>query len=407
MTTAADAVAEAHRREWAAVLAATVRVTRDLDEAEEAVQDAYLQALTRWAADGVPERPGAWLTTVARRTALNGVRHREVLRRKLPLLVEPDTAEPPEPAGPIPDDRLRLVFTCCHPALAQEAQIALTLRLVCGVATADIAHAFLVPEPTMAARITRAKKKIAAARIPYAVPSAEDLPARVSVVLTVVHLLFSAGHTAASGDDLVRDELTGRALDLARLLRALLPADTEVAGLLALLLVHQARRATRTDGAGRLLRLEEQDRSRWDTALVAEADRLVVEALKGGPPGRFAVQAAIAALHAQAPSYAETDWAQILTLYDVLLRLWPSPVVALNRAVAVSMVDGPAAALEEIARLEGDRRLAGYRYLPATKADLLHRLGRDAEAAESYRAALALSDNAVEQEFLAARLSGA
>jgi RNA polymerase sigma-70 factor (ECF subfamily) len=389
------------------VLAATVRVTRDLDEAEEAVQDAYLQALKRWAGDGVPDRPGAWLTTVARRTALNGVRHREVLRRKLPLLVEPDAAEPPEPTGPIPDDRLRLVFTCCHPALAQEAQIALTLRLVCGVATADIAHAFLVPEPTMAARITRAKKKIAAARIPYAVPAAEDLPARVSVVLTVLHLLYSAGHTAASGDDLVRDELTGRALDLARMLRALLPADTEVAGLLALLLVHQARRATRTDDAGRLLRLEDQDRSRWDTTMIAEADRLVVEALKGGPPGRFGVQAAIAALHAQAPSYAETDWAQILTLYDVLLRLWPSPVVALNRAVALAMVDGPAAALAEIARLEDDGRLAGYRYLPAAKADLLHRLGRDAEAAEAYRAALALSDNAVEQEFLAARLSGA
>jgi len=389
------------------VLAATVRVTRDLDEAEEAVQDAYLQALKRWADDGVPDRPGAWLTTVARRTALNGVRHREVLRRKLPLLVEPDVAEPPEPAGPIPDDRLRLVFTCCHPALAQEAQIALTLRLVCGVATADIAHAFLVPEPTMAARITRAKKKIAAARIPYAVPSAEDLPARVSVVLTVLHLLYSAGHTAPSGDDLVRDELTVRALDLARMLRALLPADTEVAGLLALLLVHQARRATRTDDAGRLLRLEDQDRSRWDTAMVAEADRLVVEALKGGPPGRFGVQAAIAALHAQAPGYADTDWPQILTLYDVLLRLWPSPVVALNRAVALSMVQGPAAALAEIARLEDDGRLAGYRYLPATKADLLHRLGRDTEAAEAYRAALALSDNAVEQEFLAARLSGA
>lgn len=389
------------------MLAATVRVTRDLDEAEEAVQDAYLQALKRWAGDGVPDRPGAWLTTVARRTALNGVRHREVLRRKLPLLVEPDTAEPPEPAGPIPDDRLRLVFTCCHPALAQETQIALTLRLVCGVATADIAHAFLVPEPTMAARITRAKKKIAAARIPYAVPSAEDLPARVSVVLTVLHLLYSAGHTAPSGDDLVRDELTGRALDLARMLRALLPADTEVAGLLALLLVHQARRATRTDDDGRLLRLEDQDRSRWDTTMVAEADRLVVEALKGGPPGRFGVQAAIAALHAQAPSYAETDWPQILTLYDVLLQLWPSPVVALNRAVALAMVDGPAAALAEIARLEDDGRLAGYRYLPAAKADLLHRVGRDAEAAEAYRAALALSDNAVEQEFLAARLSGA
>jgi RNA polymerase sigma-70 factor (ECF subfamily) len=389
------------------VLAATVRVTRDLDEAEEAVQDAYLQALKRWASDGVPDRPGAWLTTVARRTALNGVRHREVLRRKLPLLVEPDAAEPPEPAGPIPDDRLRLVFTCCHPALAQEAQIALTLRLVCGVATADIAHAFLVPEPTMAARITRAKKKIAAARIPYAVPSAEELPARVSVVLTVLHLLYSAGHTAPSGDDLVRDELTGRALDLARMLRALLPAGTEVAGLLALLLVHQARRATRTDDAGRLLRLEDQDRSRWDTTMIAEADRLVVEALEGGPPGRFGVQAAIAALHAQAPGYAETDWPQILTLYDVLLRLWPSPVVALNRAVALAMVDGPAAALAEITRLEDGGRLAGYRYLPATKADLLHRLGRDAEAAEAYRAALALSDNAVEQEFLAARLSGA
>ncbi|MEU7783096.1 DUF6596 domain-containing protein [Amycolatopsis sp. NPDC049159] len=386
------------------MLAATVRVTRDLDEAEEAVQDAYLQALQRWARDGVPDRPGAWLTTVARRTALNGVRHREVLRRKLPLLVEPEATEPPEPAGPIPDDRLRLVFTCCHPALAQQAQIALTLRLVCGVATADIAHAFLVPEPTMAARITRAKKKIAAASIPYAVPSAADLPARVSVVLTVVHLLFSAGHTASTGTGLVRDELTGRALDLARMLRALLPADTEVAGLLALLLVLQARRTTRTDGTGRLLRLAEQDRTRWDTASIAEADRLVVEALKSGPPGRFSVQAAIAALHAQAPSYADTDWPQILALYDVLLGLWPSPVVALNRAVALSMVDGPAAALGELARLESDGRLAGYRYLPATKADLLHRLGRDAEAAEAYRAALALSDNAVEQEFLAARL---
>nr|WP_290057844.1 DUF6596 domain-containing protein [Amycolatopsis sp. MEP2-6] len=404
MTSAADAVAEAHRREWAYVLAATVRVSRDLDEAEEAVQDAYLQALERWARDGVPDRPGAWLTTVARRTALNGVRHREVLRRKLPLLVEPEAAEPPEPAGPIPDDRLRLVFTCCHPALAQEAQIALTLRLVCGVATADIAHAFLVPEPTMAARITRAKKKIAAASIPYAVPAAADLPARVSVVLTVVHLLFSAGHTAPTGTDLVRAELTARALALARMLRALLPSDTEVAGLLALLLVHQARLRTRTDAAGRLLRLEDQDRARWDAELIAEAEGLVVEALKSGPPGRFSVQAAIAALHAQAPSYAETDWPQILTLYDVLLGLWPSPVVALNRAVALSMVDGPAAALAEVARLESDGRLAGYRYLPATKADLLHRLGRDAEAAEAYRAALELSDNAVEQEFLAARL---
>ena len=388
------------------MLAATVRVTRDIDEAEEAVQEAYVQALKRWAADGIPDRPGAWLTTVARRTALNGLRHREVVRRKLPLLVEPDVDEPPEPAAPIPDDRLRLIFTCCHPALAQEAQIALTLRLVCGVATPDIAHAFLVSEPTMAARITRAKKKISAARIPYVVPAAEELPERVDVVLTVLHLLYSTGHTAHSGQDLVRDELTARALDLARMLRDLLPDDGEVAGLLALLLCQQARRATRTDEAGRLLRLEEQDRTRWDGELIAEADRLVVGALKGGPPGRFSVQAAIAALHAQAPSYAETDWPQILTLYDVLLRIWPSPVVALNRAVALSMVDGPAAALTEIERLEGDGRLAGYRYLPATKADLLQRLGRDAEAAEAYRAALALSGNAVEQEFLAGQLRG-
>ena len=388
------------------MLAATVRVTRDIDEAEEIVQDAYVQALKRWATEGVPERPGAWLTTVARRGAINGIRHRQVLERKLPLLVEPDVDEPPEPAGPIPDDRLRLIFTCCHPALAQEAQIALTLRLVCGVATPDIAHGFLVSEPTMAARITRAKKKIAAARIPYVVPGAEELPERVDVVLTVLHLLYSTGHTAHSGRDLVRDELTGRALDLARMLRDLLPGDGEVAGLLALLLCQQARRATRTDEEGRLLRLEEQDRTQWDGELVAEADRLVVGALKGGPPGRFSVQAAIAALHAQAPSYAETDWPQILTLYDVLLRLWPSPVVALNRAVALSMVDGPAAALTEIERLESDGRLAGYRYLPATKADLLHRLGRDAEAAQAYRAALALSDNAVEQEFLAGQLRG-
>ena len=388
------------------MLAATVRVTRDIDEAEEAVQEAYVQALKRWAADGIPDRPGAWLTTVARRTALNGIRHREVVRRKLPLLVEPDVDEPPEPAAPIPDDRLRLIFTCCHPALAQEAQIALTLRLVCGVATPDIAHAFLVSEPTMAARITRAKKKISAARIPYVVPAAEELSERVDVVLTVLHLLYSTGHTAHSGQDLVRDELTARALDLARMLRDLLPEDGEVAGLLALLLCQQARRATRTDDAGRLLRLEEQDRTRWDGELIAEADRLVVGALKGGPPGRFSVQAAIAALHAQAPSYAETDWPQILTLYDVLLRIWPSPVVALNRAVALSMVDGPAAALTEIERLERDGRLAGYRYLPATKADLLQRLGRDAEAAEAYRAALALSGNAVEQEFLAGQLRG-
>jgi RNA polymerase sigma-70 factor (ECF subfamily) len=381
------------------VLAATVRTTRDLDAAEEAVQDAYVQALRTWARDGVPERPAAWLTTVARRRALNAMRRRATLETKLPLLLEPEDAEVPE-SDEVPDDRLRLIFICCHPALSQEAQVALTLRLVCGVATPDIAHAFLVTETTMAARLTRAKKKIAAARIPFAVPAATELPERVDAVLTVIHLLYATGHTAHSGEDLVRDDLTAPALDLARTLRLLLPADRDVAGLLALLLVHHARRLTRTDADGRLLRLEEQDRTAWDRGLIAEADRLVVGALRAGPPGRFTLQAAIAALHAQAPSYAETDWSQIVELYTELLHVWPSPVVALNRAVAVSMVDGPQAALADVEALERDGRLAGYRYLPSTKADLLRRLGRDAEAADAYRAALALSENAAEQEFL-------
>jgi RNA polymerase sigma-70 factor (ECF subfamily) len=393
------------------VLAATVRVTRDLDTAEDAVQDAYVQALRAWERDGLPDRPGAWLTTVARRNALNLMRRRQTLAAKLPLLVEPEDDDMPDPADgradAIRDDRLRLIFTCCHPALAPEAQVALTLRLVCGVATPDIARAFLVADATMAARLTRAKKKIAAARIPYAVPSAADLPGRVDAVLTVVHLLYSTGHTAPSGGDLVRDDLCERALDLARLLQRLLPDDREAAGLLALLLVHEARRATRTDPNGKLLRLEDQDRSLWDRALIAEADRLVVAALRSGPPGRFTLQAAIAALHAQAPSYDATDWPQILALYDELLRVWASPVVGLNRAVAVSMVDGPAAALAEVDALAEDDRLAAYRYLPATRADLLRRLGRHAEAADAYRAALALTDNAAEQEFLTDRLRSA
>jgi RNA polymerase sigma-70 factor (ECF subfamily) len=389
-----------------------VRLTRDLDAAEEAVQDAYVQALEAWARDGVPDRPGAWLTTVARRRALNLLRRRETLARKLPLLVVPEEAGAPAPpasgeAAAIPDDRLRLVFTCCHPALAPEAQVALTLRLVCGVATPDVATAFLVPEATMAARLTRAKKKIAAARIPYAVPSAGELPARLDAVLTVVHLLYTTGHTAPSGDDLVRQDLCDRALGLAAMLRGLLPDDREATGLHALLLAHHARRTTRTDAAGRLVRLEDQDRSAWDRDLIAEADRLVVAALRAGPPGRFTLQAAIAALHAQAPSYEATDWPQVVALYDELGRVWPSPVVALNRAAAVAMVDGPAAGLAEVEALEATGRLRAYHYLPATKADLLARLGRHAEAAAAYREALALTGNAAEQEFLADRLRAA
>ena len=388
------------------MLAATARVTRDLDVAEECVQEAYVAALHAWTRDGVPERPGAWLTVAARRTALNAIRRDQTLRTKLPLLMEPEAEEMPETDdSAISDDRLRLIFTCCHPALAPEAQIALTLRLVCGVSTAEIASAFLVPEPTMAARVTRAKKKIAAARIPYTVPGPADLPARLDAALTVIHLLGTTGHTAPSGDDLVRVDLLDRALDLARMLTALLPGDAEVQGLLALLLVHQARRDTRTDDAGRLLTLEVQDRSAWDRAAIEEAHELVEGALRAGPPGRFTLQAAIAGLHAQAPSWEETDWRQIVTLYGALLERWPSPVVALNRAIAVSMADGPAVALPEIEALAGDERLARYHYLPAARADMLRRLGRTEEAAAAYREALALADNRAEQEFLRARLS--
>ena len=409
------AIADAHRREWAFVLAATARVARDIDVAEECVQDAYVAALDAWQRQGVPRNPGAWLTTTARRRALDMLRRDRTLRSKLPLLVEPGApGDGPAEPGPahgereaevIPDDRLRLVFTCCHPALAREAQVALTLRLVCGLTTAEIAQAFLVPEPTMAARVTRAKKKISAARIAYRVPGEAELPDRLDAVLTVVHLLYTTGHTAPAGDGLIRADLVERAIDLARTLRTLMPDEREVRGLLALLLLTDARRTTRTAPDGRLLLLEEQDRTRWDQAAIAEGAALVTEALRGGRPGRFALQAAIAAVHAQAPSYAGTDWPQLLRLFDELLRAWPSPVVALNRAVVLAMVDGPAAGLAAISDLERDGRLAGYRYLPAAKADLLRRLGRGAEAASAYSEALALTDNAAEQGFLTSRIS--
>ncbi|KAB1914628.1 RNA polymerase sigma factor [Micromonospora sp. AMSO31t] len=389
------------------MLAATARVAGDLDVAEECVQDAYLAALAAWARDGVPDKPGAWLTATAKRKALDVLRRDKVFRSKMPLLVEPAEAEMPEESGgdAVPDDRLRLVFTCCHPALAREAQVALTLRLVCGVATGDIARAFLVTETTMAARVTRAKKKIAAARIPYRVPEAAELPERLDAVLTVIHLLFTTGHTAPTGGDLVRADLVDRAVHLTRMLLALMPDEPEVRGLLALLLLTDARRATRLDAEGRLLVLEEQDRSRWDRAAIAEGNHLVLGAFRTGRVGRYALQAAIASLHAIAPSYAATDWPQVVRLYDELLKRWSSPVVALNRAVAVSMVDGPAAALAEVDALAADPHLAGYHYLPAIRADLLRRLDRPAEAADAYRAALALVDNEAEHAFLTARLT--
>ncbi len=409
------AVADAHRREWGFVLAATARVARDIDVAEECVQDAYLAALEAWSRQGVPRNPGAWLTTTARRRALDRLRRDRTLKAKLPLLVEPDGQAGPAgrpPAGPdpgddvIPDDRLRLVFTCCHPALAREAQVALTLRLLCGLTTAEIAQAFLVSEPTMAARVTRAKKKISAARIPYRVPGAAELPDRLDAVLTVVHLLYTTGHTAPSGADLVRADLVERALGLARLLRDLMPDEREVGGLLALLLLTDARRAARVAADGRLLLLEEQNRSLWNRAAIGEGAGLVVEIMRGaGRPGRFALQAAIAAVHAEAPSYAQTDWPRLKRLYDGLLRAWPTPVVALNRAVVLAMVDGAETALAEIEAIEGDGRLAGYRYLPAAKADLLRRVGRRDDAVRAYQSALDLTDNDAERAFLTQRIT--
>jgi RNA polymerase sigma-70 factor (ECF subfamily) len=398
-------------------------VTRNLDLAEECVQDAYAAALQRWPAAGVPGNPAAWLTTTARRRAIDAIRRDAALRARLPLLVVPDGDSAEPTAGPsagdavtdtdaavarlsgaVPDERLRLIFICCHPALAQEAQVALTLRLVCGMSVPDIARAFLVSEPTMAARITRAKKKIAVARIPYRLPRAADLADRRAAVLAVIHLLFTAGHTAPSGAALVRADLVEQALGLTRMLRELMPDSHDVRGLRALLLVTDARRATRTDVDGKLLRLSEQDRSQWDSAALAEAHQEIVGCLRAGPPGRYVLQAAIASLYAEAPSYDQTDWPQIVELYDRLLTVWPSPVVALNRAVPLAMTDGPRAALAEVERLGADGRLSGYQYLHAVRAELLGRLGRADEAAAAYRQALALTANEAERAFLLAQI---
>jgi len=411
----AAVIAEAHRREWARVLAATVRVARDLDLAEECVQEAYAAALRTWPDAGIPDNPAGWLATTAKRRAIDAIRHASALRSRLPLLVEPEdtsdsdiqeavdmaTADP----DVIPDERLRLIFTCCHPALAQEAQVALTLRLVCGVPTQDIARAFLVSEPTVAARITRAKKKISGARIPYRVPRPAELPERLRGALAVIHLLFTAGHTAPSGASLVRADLVDRAMHLARMLCELMPGDCDVRGLYALLLVTDARRATRVDADGRLVRLRDQDRSRWNQAALAEAHDIIVDCLRAGPPGRYVLQAAIASLYAEAPAYDQTDWPQIVELYDVLLDVWPSPVVALNRAVPLAMVAGPRTALAEVERLELDGRLSGYQYLHAIKADLLSRLGRTDEAADAYRQAFTLAANDAERVFLADQIA--
>jgi RNA polymerase sigma-70 factor (ECF subfamily) len=323
----------------------------------------------------------------------------------MPQLVMDDVAASEPEADEYPDDRLRLIFTCCHPALAREAQVALTLRLLCGLTTAEVARAFLVSEATMAARITRAKKKIANARIPYRVPDVAELPARTAAVAEVIHLLFTTGHTAPAGAELLRVDLVQRALDLARLLHSLLPSSADAAGLLALLLLTDARRATRTDTDGALVLLADQDRGRWDRGEIAEGLALVRTALRQQPPSRYALQAAIAAVHAEAPSFADTDWAEVLALYGVLHAVWPSPVVALNRAVAVGFARGPAAGLAALDELAAEPQLAGYGYLAAARADFLRRLGRVDEARLAYKEALLLTENEVEQRFLAERIS--
>lgn len=405
------AVADAHRREWGFVLAATLRLTGDIDLAEECVQDAYARALATWPATGIPRSPGAWLTTVARRRALDLLRRQATSERFKPVLATPVATASDEvehqaerELTEVPDDRLRLILTCCHPAIAPDTRVALTLRLLCGLTTAEVARAFLVSEPTMAARITRAKKKIVQARIPYHVPSGEELPDRIQAVLDVVHLVFTTGHTAPAGADLIRRDLVERGLDLARMLVTILPDDPDVAGLLALILLTDARRSTRVDSEGHLVLLADQDRASWDRLAITEGVSLVRRALANGPPGRYPLMAAIAAVHAEAPTFEATDWREVVGLYDLLLQIWPSPVVALNRAVAVGFAEGPAAGLAALDPLGDEPILAGYSYLPASRADFLRRLGRSDEARLAYEEALMLSENAVERDFLDGRL---
>lgn len=411
-----EAVAAAFREEWGQVVATLIRVTGDWDLAEECAQDAFAQALDRWRRDGVPRRPGAWLTTTARHRALDVLRREAVGARKLreaAVLVrdegpyEPEEPEDPDDAadGGVGDDRLRLIFTCCHPALPIEARVALTLRTLAGLTTPELARAFLVPEATMAQRLVRAKRKIRNAGIPYRVPPAHLLPERTTGVLGVVYLLFNEGYAATSGAGLVRASLCAEAVRLARVLARLMPDEPEVLGLLALLLLHDARRDTRVDAGGELVTLEDQDRTAWDHAAIDEGAALLETALRRGRPGPYQIQAAIAACHTTAATAEDTDWSDIAALYGELARFVPSPVVRLNRAVAVGMAEDPAAGLALVAELERTGELAGYHLLPATRADLLRRTGRTAEAAEAYARALELVENAAERRFLEKRLA--